>query len=81
MSTGSGQVVERRARVERQDQELGDGLEYMTADELARRLHVTLAWVYAETRAGRIPHLKLRRYVRYRRSAIAAWLREAEGCV
>jgi excisionase family DNA binding protein len=53
----------------------------MTADELARRLHVTLAWVYAETRAGRIPHLKLRRYVRYRRSAIAEWLREAEGCV
>jgi len=59
--------------------ELGDGHEYMTAEELACRLHVTLAWVYAETRAGRIPHLRLGRYVRYRRSTIAAWEREKEG--
>jgi excisionase family DNA binding protein len=58
---------------------LGDGRQYMTAEELAVRLHVTLAWVYAETRAGRIPHLKLRRYVRYRRSTIAAWERENEA--
>jgi len=52
----------------------------MTADELARRLRMTPAWVYNETRAGRIPHLKLRRYVRYRRSTIAAWEREQERC-
>ncbi len=59
-------------------EELGDGLEYMTADELARRLRVSTAWVYAETRAGRIPHLRLHRYVRYRRSTVAAWERDRE---
>lgn len=59
---------------------LGDGREYMVAEELARKLRVTTAWVYKETRAGRIPHLKLHRYVRYRRSTIAAWEREQERC-
>jgi excisionase family DNA binding protein len=80
MSTGTGHMVERAVGTERQDEDLGDGLEYMTADELARRLRMTPAWVYNETRAGRIPHLKLRRYVRYRRSTIAAWEREQERC-
>ena len=61
------------------EEELGDGREYMTAEELAVRLHMTLAWIYAETRAGRIPHLRLGRYVRYGRSTIAAWEREQEA--
>lgn len=78
MSTG--QTIERTARAEELNEELGDGLEYMTADELARRLRVSTAWVYTETRAGRIPHIRLRRYVRYRRSTVALWLREREGC-
>jgi len=39
---------------------------------------VSKAWVYAETRAQRIPHLPLGRYVRYRRSAVLAWLTELE---
>ncbi len=77
MSTG--QIVERGAGIEAAHVELGDGLEYMTADELAQRLRVSTAWVYAETRAGRIPHIRLRRYVRYRRSMIAAWERDREG--
>ena len=76
MSTG--QTIERSARAEELNAQLGDGLEYMTADELARRLRVSTAWVYAETRAGRIPHIRLRRYVRYRRSTIAAWERDRE---
>ncbi len=76
MSTG--QMIERGARAEELNEGLGDGLEYMTADELARRLRVSTAWVYTETRAGRIPHLRLGRYVRYRRSAIAAWERDRE---
>jgi excisionase family DNA binding protein len=65
--------------VDEVEDELGDGRQHMTAEELAVRLHVTLAWVYAETRAGRIPHLRLGRYVRYRRSTIAAWEREKEA--
>jgi excisionase family DNA binding protein len=60
------------------EEALGDGRQYMTAEELAERWDVTLAWVYAETRARRIPHLRLGRYVRYRRSTIAAWEREKE---
>jgi excisionase family DNA binding protein len=52
--------------------------ELMTAEELAERLRMTRAWVYAETRLGRIPHLRLGRYFRYRRSAIEAWIAELE---
>jgi excisionase family DNA binding protein len=46
----------------------------LTADEVAQLLRVTKAWVYAETRAKRIPHVPLGRYVRYRRSAVLAWI-------
>jgi excisionase family DNA binding protein len=53
-----------------------DGL--LTADEVAALLQVTCSWVYAETRKRRIPHLRLGRYVRYRRSAIAAWIEDVE---
>jgi excisionase family DNA binding protein len=72
------QTIGREAGVEAANVELGDGREYITADELARRLRVSTAWVYAETRAGRIPHIRLRRYVRYRSATIAAWERDRE---
>lgn len=36
-------------------------------------------WVYAETRAGRIPHVRLGRYYRYRSESIDAWIRELEN--
>ncbi|MBA3380812.1 MAG: helix-turn-helix domain-containing protein [Actinobacteria bacterium] len=51
----------------------------LTADEVARVLRVTRAWVYTETRACRIPHVRLGRYVRYRRSAVEAWVAELEA--
>lgn len=54
----------------------GDSL--LTADEVAALLRVTPAWVYAETRRRRIPHLRLGRYVRYRRSALQGWMEEIE---
>lgn len=50
----------------------------LIAAEVAELLRVTQAWVYAETRAGRLPHVRLGRYVRYRRGAITAWLEGAE---
>ncbi len=50
----------------------------LTAEEVAALLQVTCAWVYAETRRHRIPHLRLGRYVRYRRRALEAWMREIE---
>src|ERR1039458_8289365 len=50
----------------------------LTADEVAALLRVTKAWVYAETRAQRIPHVPLGRYVRYRQSAVIEWIGELE---
>ena len=50
----------------------------LTADEVAALLQVTKAWVYAETRAKRIPHVPLGRYVRYRRSAVLQWIAALE---
>jgi excisionase family DNA binding protein len=56
---------------------VGDDL--LTAGEVAALLRMTSAWVYAETRRNRIPHLRLGRYVRYRRSTIVAWMSEVEA--
>lgn len=46
----------------------------LTADEVAAMLRVTAAWVYAQTRADRIPHVRLGRYVRFRQDAIEEWV-------
>jgi excisionase family DNA binding protein len=54
----------------------GGGL--LVASEVAALLRVTTAWVYAETRANRLPHVRLGRYVRYRAAAIDAWIAETE---
>lgn len=51
----------------------------LTADEVAAQLRVTPAWVYAETRSHRIPHLRLGRYVRFRQSALDAWMQQVEN--
>jgi excisionase family DNA binding protein len=55
----------------------GDPL--LTADEVAELLRVTRAWVYSETRARRIPHVRLGRYVRYRRAAVETWVADLEA--
>ena len=48
------------------------------AQEVADLLQVTTAWVYAETRRGRLPHVRLGRYVRFRRESIETWLADNE---
>ena len=48
----------------------------LTADELAERLGMKTDWVWAQARAGRIPHVQLGRYRRFRESAIEAWLHD-----
>lgn len=50
----------------------------LTAEEVAALLRVTPAWVYAATRRHRIPHIRLGRYVRFRRDALAAWMDQLE---
>jgi excisionase family DNA binding protein len=50
----------------------------LTADEVAERLRVTKCWVYAEVRAGRLPHVRLGRYIRFRAGAIDSWIEQIE---
>jgi excisionase family DNA binding protein len=38
----------------------------LTADEVAELLKVNTEWVWAQARAGRIPHVRLGRYRRFR---------------
>lgn len=46
----------------------------LTAEEIAERLGVKTQSVWAQARAGRIPHVRLGRYQRFRESAVEAWL-------
>jgi excisionase family DNA binding protein len=50
----------------------------LAADELAERLGMKTEWVWAQARAGRIPHVRLGRYRRFRESAVEERLREIE---
>ena len=50
----------------------------LTADEVAERLGVTKDWVWGQARAGRIPHVRLGRYRRFREESIEAWLKQLE---
>lgn len=51
----------------------------LTVEQVAELLGVTKDWVWAQTRAGRIPHVQLGRYRRFREEAIDQWLREREA--
>ena len=50
----------------------------LTAKDVAERLGVTTAWVWAQSRAGNIPHVQLGRYRRFREEAIEEWVRRLE---
>jgi len=50
----------------------------ITADVVADLMGMTKDWVYAETRANRIPHVRCGRYYRHRPSSIAEYLANVE---
>jgi excisionase family DNA binding protein len=50
----------------------------LTAQDVADRLAVSKDWVWAQARAGAIPHVRLGRYRRFRAEAIEAWIIELE---
>jgi len=50
----------------------------LDADAVAATLGVSKDWIYAEVRAGRIPHLRLGRNVRFRAQSIDHWIAELE---
>jgi excisionase family DNA binding protein len=48
----------------------------LTACEVAERLSVPESWVRQESREGRMPHVRLGRYVRFEWPAVVEWLQE-----
>ena len=48
----------------------------LTAAQVAEWLAVPESWVREATRAGKLPHLRLGRYIRYHPDAITTWLQE-----
>ena len=50
----------------------------LTATQVAERLGVKPGWVWAQARAGRIPHVQLGRYRRFREEALDRWLEDLE---
>ena len=55
----------------------GDRL--LTAEEVADLLQVSKGWVYEQIRRDSMPHIRLGRYVRFRRSAVERWISSLEG--
>jgi excisionase family DNA binding protein len=45
----------------------------LDARQAAETLNVPSSWIAAEARAGRIPHLRLGRYVRFSRDELMRW--------
>jgi excisionase family DNA binding protein len=50
----------------------------LTAEQVAKLLSVKRSWVYAQARSGRLPHVRVGRYPRFRRDALEAWIRDQE---
>lgn len=71
-STTDNTIVHQPDNVGRDDL-VGPG-RLLEADDIARYIGMTTDWIYREVRAGRMPHIRLGRYVRFRRESIDAWL-------
>lgn len=51
----------------------------LTVDDVAALLQVPRTWVYAQSRSGAIPTVRLGRYYRYEPGAVRAWIQERSG--
>ena len=52
-------------------------IDLLTADQLARKLNITVSWIYAHTRKkedNSIPYLKIGKYIRFSESDVRLWL-------
>jgi excisionase family DNA binding protein len=76
--SGMNEQLDFGAEERRQSRDGGRRERLLVAGEVAAMLRVTTGWVYAQTRAGRMPCVRLGRYYRYRASAIQAWIEEVE---
>lgn len=50
----------------------------LEADDVAAYLGMRTDWVCREVRAGRLPHIRLGRAIRFRQESIDAWIRANE---
>jgi excisionase family DNA binding protein len=55
------------------------GSRLLTVADVAARLGVFKDWVWAQAGSGRIPHVRLGRYRRFREEALDEWLRRLEA--
>jgi excisionase family DNA binding protein len=50
----------------------------LTAEEAAELLAVPVSWVWRESKAGRLPHVKLGRYYRFSEPSLRAFIADRE---
>jgi len=77
LQTGAGGISPTTG-VPPNEQPASDAARLLEAREVAALLGVNERWVREHTRRGEIPHVRLGRYVRYRRESIMAWIEEVE---
>jgi hypothetical protein len=63
-------LIETTAKANEQDTIAGSPPNLVTAGELARHLNLPESWVRTEERLGRIPSVRLGKYVRFRLSEV-----------
>ena len=63
-------LVETAAKANEQESKTGSPPELVTSGELARHLNLPESWVRTEERLGRLPSVRLGKYVRFRLSDV-----------
>jgi excisionase family DNA binding protein len=63
-------LIETTAKANEQDTRTGSPPNLVTAGELAKHLNLPESWVRTEERLGRIPSVRLGKYVRFRLSDV-----------
>lgn len=53
--------------------------ELLTADEVAKRLHVPQTWVYRAARTGDLPSIQCGRYRRFDEGDVERWISAQKG--
>jgi excisionase family DNA binding protein len=51
--------------------------ELLTVDEIARKLNISVSWIYSNARRkgnNSIPHLKIGKYIRFQEDVVRQWL-------
>lgn len=63
-------LVETTAKTNEQESKTGSAINLVTASELAAHLNLPESWIRTEERLGRIPSVRLGKYVRFRLSDV-----------